>query len=121
MNAEMSHSKLPFEFLARVIHDWASGSVLLQGSSESGGSSIAPLNCRAENLISRRDGKAVDCKFTVDSFKEYCHTPVLPTNLSCTSGLTSDPGAEGVDFFDDEFLHTLDRILLLESEVKFLR
>jgi hypothetical protein len=46
--------------------------------------------------------------------------PVLSTNLSCCAGLRSDLCAEGVDFFDDELFHPLDRILLFESKIEFL-
>lgn len=46
--------------------------------------------------------------------------PVLAPDLACCAGLSAHLCAKGVNLFDDEPLHALNRVFLLKPEIKCL-
>lgn len=48
------------------------------------------------------------------------YEPILPADLPSGARLRPNEGAEGVDLFDDQFLHPFDRLLCLKAKVEFL-
>ena len=46
--------------------------------------------------------------------------PILTSDLSCRSGLGTNLCAEGVDFSNDQLLHSFDTVFLLKAEIELL-
>ena len=72
--------------------------------------------------IGRLWSDGVSCKDKKEGrdMKWVSIVPFLSTNLACRACLRTYQRAELVNFFNDETLHTLDRVFFLEAEIKFL-
>lgn len=101
----MSTRELAFKLGAGVIHDRA-GSASRSALSEARGSPRVRsvfLNRRLDDVIATRDGKAV-----------------LTPDLARCSSLSTNFSSEGIDFIDNEALHAIDVVFLLERKVEDL-
>jgi len=75
-----------------------------------------------ELRISSRDGMGkLDMSIYGRGDKESGSVPVLSPDLTSSASLSANLSAEGVHFLNDELLHTLNTVLLLEAKVEDLR
>jgi hypothetical protein len=87
---------------------------------------VAPseLACTGELMISSRDGTGrLGEQLRLDPMETWrtaIHLRILSPDLRTSTSLHSDLGAERVNLINDETLHAIDGILLLEAEVKWL-
>jgi hypothetical protein len=119
--SQMSSRKFSFELFAWIVHDWARRTSIwcrIIGSTSVNRTVL--LYGRIEDLLSGRDRKAANLSAKKRGCHLRKHKPVLPPNLSGSSGLCSNLGPERIDFFHNQLLHSFNRVLLFEPEVKFL-
>lgn len=51
---------------------------------------------------------------------DNANKPLLTPDLPCRSGLRTNLCAEGINFSNDQLLHSFDAVFLLEPEIEFL-
>lgn len=123
----MGASQFTLELFTRVVHDGASRAHARLGEARCcPGVRTVLLDGRGDDLIARGDreagsvGRQLCREFGKSILEFFMNVPVLAADLTGSTGVRADFSAEALDFLDDEFLHALDAVFFLETEVEDL-